>query len=122
MKPGILTVRATPQGAERTDPGKRAEHRGATRSTLLGEQAHQHVVERRLVEAPVDLAVMGDADQSGLFAHDQHHRVALHGQAERGAVSRAHATNTGQRLGERQHAARRDDPAFANDHRAVVER
>src|SRR5579863_3977823 len=98
------------------------EPRDTARLAFPGQEFDEHLVQLRLIETAVDLAVMGDADQTRLLAHDQDDGIALHGESERRTMSRPHPAHTGQRLCKREDTPGSDDAALTNDDGAVVER
>src|SRR5580700_2854963 len=98
------------------------EHRRAARATFPGQEFNEHLVQLRLVETAIDLAVVRDADQARLLADDEHDRVALHRESESRAMTRPHPADTGQRLRKWEHATGSNDAALADDHRPVMQR
>src|SRR2546425_3931906 len=104
-------VLAPPHGERRPmDFGTRLEQRG------------EHLAQPVRVEVAQQLPLVGDGDLAQLLAQDQHHRVRLHRQAKPGAMTRPHPLADRPLLGQRQHAAGRQDLVPSHDHRAVVQR
>ena len=69
-----------------------------------------------------DAGALDEADLPVLLGDDDHDRVGLLGDAERGTVARPEALGLDRRLGQRQERPGRHDPVVADDHRPVVER
>src|SRR5205807_2617906 len=90
MKPGACTMSApAPQRAQLGHARQWPQH-GTARLAGLAQLLQQHLAKRRQIQPSVDLALAGDADQPGLLARDEDERIALHGQSERGSMTRPH--------------------------------
>ena len=114
--------RATAAWVRSRDPGCESRSRRAVPRPSGRSSERQRPRQLRLVEVAPDPGPLDEADLAGLLGDDDHDRVGLLGDPERGPVAGPVALRLDRRLGQRQEGAGGEDRLATDDDRAVVER